>query len=62
VILVGFDRSLAERLFQSCRAAGQVTNRYRVRNEETERHNFLYVCRGPWDSWAEIWPDMQWFQ
>ena len=62
VILVGFDRAYAERLFQSCRPAGQVKNRYGVRNEETERHNFLYVCGEPWRPWPELWPDMQWFQ
>ena len=62
VILVGFDLVYAERLFRSCRPAGQVKNRYGVRNEETERHNFLYVCGEPWRPWPELWLDMQWFQ
>ena len=62
VILVGFERAYAERLFQSCRPAGQVKNRYDVRNEESERHNTFYVCGEPWQPWPQIWPDMQWFQ
>jgi 4-amino-4-deoxy-L-arabinose transferase-like glycosyltransferase len=62
VILVGFDPAYAERLFQSCQPAGQVKNRYGVRNEESERHTTLYVCGEPWRPWPQLWPDMQWFQ
>ena len=45
VILVGFERAYAERLFQSCRPVGQVKNRYGVRNEESEHHNFALCLR-----------------
>jgi 4-amino-4-deoxy-L-arabinose transferase-like glycosyltransferase len=62
VIVVGFDRGYAGSLFKSCEAAGWVTNRYDVKNEETTRHTGLYVCRQPRRPWAEMWRDMQWFQ
>jgi hypothetical protein len=62
VIAVGFDRSYAESFFKSCEVAGWVKNRYNVKNEETTWHTGLYVCRGPRRPWAEMWPEMQWFQ
>ena len=61
-IVVGFDRSYAGSFFKSCDAAGFVKNRYNVKNEETTRHTGLYVCRQPRRPWAEMWPEMQWFQ
>jgi hypothetical protein len=33
-----------------------------VKNEETTRHTGLYVCRQPRRPWAEMWPEMKWFQ
>jgi hypothetical protein len=61
-IVVGFDRGYAESFFKTCESAGFVKNQYNVRNEETTRHTGLYVCRQPRRPWAEMWPDMQWFQ
>jgi 4-amino-4-deoxy-L-arabinose transferase-like glycosyltransferase len=62
VIVVGFDRGYADRFFGQCQPIGLVSNRYGVMNEESSRHNGLYVCREPRQSWSEMWPDMQWFQ
>lgn len=62
VILVGFDPDYALSLFQSCSPAGKVTNREGVRNEETTRHNNLYICRQLRKAWAELWKGMQWYQ
>jgi hypothetical protein len=61
-IVVGFDRPYAGSFFQTCEPAGYITNRYGVKNEETTWHTGLYVCRQPRRPWAEMWPEMQWFQ
>ncbi len=62
VIVVGFERAYASQFFGSCTYAGNVTNRYDIKNEETTRHTGLYVCRRPRRPWAEMWQDMLWFQ
>ncbi len=62
VIVVGFEREYAMHFFTSCDRAGQVTNRYGVKNEETKYHTGLYVCRQPRKRWADLWMEMQWFQ
>lgn len=61
-VVVGFERPYALRFFSSCEPAAQVKNAYGVRNEETSRHNTIYVCRNPRRPWSEMWPEMQWFQ
>jgi len=62
VIVVGFERQYAEMFFGACKSVGIVTNRYGVENEETSYHSGLYVCRQPRRTWAEMWPEMQWYQ
>jgi hypothetical protein len=62
VIVVGIESGYALNFFKSCRAAGKVTNLYGVKNEETLRHNTIYVCRGPRRAWASMWKEMRWFQ
>ena len=62
VIVVGFEQQYASRFFTSCQPAGQVTNRYGVRNEETSSHTGLYVCTQPRQPWPVMWNEMQWFQ
>ena len=46
VILVDFERAYADRLFQSCRPASQVKNRYGVRNEESVHPQHALCLRG----------------
>ena len=62
VIVVGFERGYADSFFRSCEYAGQVTNRYGVKNEESKFHTGLYVCREARQPWAEMWKTMRWFQ
>ena len=62
VIVVGFEGQYARRFFTSCEAAGQVTNEYGVKNEETTHHTTIFVCQQSRHPWPEMWPTMQWFQ
>jgi 4-amino-4-deoxy-L-arabinose transferase-like glycosyltransferase len=62
VIVVGFERDYADKFFGKCKSAGIVTNRYGVKNEESSRHTGLYICRQSRRPWAEMWPEMQWYQ
>ncbi|HUF18664.1 MAG TPA: hypothetical protein VMS12_11540, partial [Thermoanaerobaculia bacterium] len=61
VILLGFSRERAERLFHSCKVAGKVTNRYGVENEETRFHREIFVCSQPREPWDMLWPRLQSF-
>ncbi|HPH96399.1 MAG TPA: glycosyltransferase family 39 protein [Anaerolineaceae bacterium] len=62
VVAVGFERSQIERFMRSCQAAGTVSNRYGVENEESTCHTTLFICREPRAAWAVLWPQMRWFQ
>ena len=55
LIVVGFSRREAERIFAECEAAGRITNRYGVENEETRFHPDVFVCRGLREPWPEFW-------
>jgi hypothetical protein len=46
-IVVGFESGYALNFFKTCQTAGKVSNPYGVKNEETLRHNTIYVCREP---------------
>jgi len=61
LIVLGFDTSGAARLFESCKTAGLITNRYGVRNEETRDHPVILLCRGPRESWPELWKSLRSF-
>ncbi len=61
VILVGFSRASAERFANEVELAGQITNPYGVRNEETKDHPDIFVCRGFKKSWPEFWKGFQRF-
>jgi len=62
IIVVGFEKVDAEHFFGSCQFMGNVENSYGVKNEETTRHNGLYICREPRRPWSEMWQVMQWYQ
>ncbi len=51
----------AYRIFEACQPAGLITNRYGVRNEETRDHPVIMVCRGPRESWPEVWKRLRSF-
>jgi 4-amino-4-deoxy-L-arabinose transferase-like glycosyltransferase len=61
LIVLGFPRSYATRLFKTCDYAGQITNRYGVENEETRDHPVIYVCREPLRPWPVLWDNLQSF-
>ncbi|MBA3650657.1 MAG: glycosyltransferase family 39 protein [Chthoniobacterales bacterium] len=61
VILVGFSRASAERFANEVELAGQITNPYGVRNEETKDHSDIFLCRGFKKSWPEFWKGFQRF-
>ena len=61
VILVGFSREGAERLADEVALAGHITNRTGVRNEETQFHPDIFVCRRFKQSWPEFWKTFQRF-
>jgi hypothetical protein len=61
LIVVGFSPDALSRVFASCDVAGQVSNQYGVKNEETSRSQ-IYVCRDPVRAWPELWPMLRAFQ
>jgi 4-amino-4-deoxy-L-arabinose transferase-like glycosyltransferase len=61
LIVLGYRRDDAERLFGACEVAGRITNRYGVRNEETRDHPEIFVCRGPRQPWPTLWPELRRF-
>jgi hypothetical protein len=54
LIVVGYRRSDIEPYFDSCQVAGQITNRYNIKNEESYNPDIL-VCRGLRKTWDEFW-------
>jgi hypothetical protein len=61
LIVLGFTRAAAERLFLDCKQAGRVKNRYGVENEERRFHPDIYVCRGARQPWPELWKNLRSF-
>jgi hypothetical protein len=61
LIVVGASRDEAERYFERCELAGQITNRYNIQNEETTDHPDIFVCRGLRRPWPELWKQFQRF-
>lgn len=55
VVLIGFSRKAAQRLFKEVTLAGHNTNSYGVKNEETEDHPDIFVARGPREPWPQLW-------
>jgi hypothetical protein len=61
LIVIGFQRSVAEEIFQTCDLGGHVTNRYGVKNEETRDWPDIFVCRGLRQPWDELWKHFRHF-
>ncbi|HXT23880.1 MAG TPA: glycosyltransferase family 39 protein [Candidatus Eisenbacteria bacterium] len=55
VILTGFDREEAEKVFASCVLAGNNGNPWGVDNEESREHPDILVCRNLKPSWPQYW-------
>ena len=55
LIVLGYNLSHANSLFESCRTAGRITNHYGVMNEESQDHPTILLCRGARQPWPELW-------
>jgi hypothetical protein len=61
LIVIGFSRHFLEANFASCQLAGHTWNKFGVKNEETEDHPDIFVCRGLHQSWPDFWKDFQYY-
>lgn len=61
LIVLGYRPDELSSLFEACDPAGQVTNQYKVRNEETT-HPQIFVCRTPRQPWLQLWQMLRRFQ
>jgi hypothetical protein len=55
LIVLGFSREAADRLFSACTLAGHNGNSEGVKNEESEYHPDIFVCGPPRVPWEEFW-------
>jgi hypothetical protein len=61
VIVLGDDREGVERACGFVELVGHVTNRWNVRNEETERHPDIFLCRELKQPLGVLWPRLRRF-
>jgi hypothetical protein len=61
LVLVGVPPDIVQAAFRDCRAAGRVTNRYGVANEESTNYPTIYVCRSLRQPWPEFWAQNRYF-
>lgn len=60
LVVIGYERAEIEPYFEICEPAGQITNRYNVKNEESKVPDIL-VCRHMRQPWEEFWQDIHHF-
>jgi len=61
LIVIGISRRYLDKHFASCQLAGHTGNQYGVKNEETEDHPDIFVCRGLLQPWPEFWKDFRYY-
>lgn len=61
LVVIGFRRDEAERVFEMCELAGHTSNRYGIKNEETRDHPDIFVCRRLRQPWSEFWKNFRYF-
>jgi hypothetical protein len=61
LLIVGASRQTLGKRFTFVQLAGHVTNPYGVRNEETERHPDIFLCRGLRAPLDQVWPRIRSF-
>jgi hypothetical protein len=61
LLVVGSDRERIERFCTSVTLAGHTSNEYHVRNEKTEDHPDIFICRGLKQSLTKVWPKLRSF-
>jgi hypothetical protein len=55
LIVVGFSREGADKVFTACRLAGHNGNSEGIKNEESEYHPDIFLCGPPRVPWPEFW-------
>jgi hypothetical protein len=55
LIVVGFSRAGADKVFTACRLAGHNGNSEGIKNEESEYHPDIFLCGPPRVPWPEFW-------
>jgi 4-amino-4-deoxy-L-arabinose transferase-like glycosyltransferase len=61
LIVLGLSQEHMNEHFGPCQLAGHITNSYGVKNEETEDHPDIYVCRQFKQSWPDFWNDFRYY-
>ena len=61
LIVVGFHRDDADRVFLSCDLAGHLQNPFDIQNSAVGDYTDLFVCREPRRPWPALWPHFHWF-
>jgi 4-amino-4-deoxy-L-arabinose transferase-like glycosyltransferase len=61
LIVLGFSRKNVDQFFTSCELAGRTTNKFRVLNEETRDHPYIFVCRKLRYDWPEFWKEFRYY-
>lgn len=61
VIILGGNQAEVEPIFDTCRPAAQVSNRYGVINEQIRDHPVILLCKGPHQAWPDLWKNLQRF-
>ena len=61
LIVLGDDRESLEEVCSQVTLGGMTPNPYKVQNEETRSHQFIYVCRGLKQPLDKLWPKLRSF-
>jgi hypothetical protein len=61
LVVVGSNREDVEEACTSVQLVGHITNAAHVKNEETERHPDIFLCRGLRQPLEKIWPRLKSF-
>ena len=61
LIVLGMSARDVNRLFESCKLAGHVTNRFNVVNDETRYHPDIFVCRNLRYPWPDFWKQFRYY-
>jgi hypothetical protein len=59
LIVIGLSQRFLDKNFAACQLAGHTWNQFGVKNEETEDHPDIFVCRALLQPWPEFWKDFR---
>jgi len=60
-IVVAWPAQNVPYVFSGCQVAGQITNSYDVRNENSVERSNIYVCTGTRRAWPAFWQEIRAF-